>query len=113
MQEFRRLLKYLQPNILTFLVALLAMIIGAVFETGRLGLIKPVFDQVLSNNGAKTTFFGLEKYIPESWLPSAGVEAWSTIAILFLAFTLFKVIADYFSQYLMGYIGQSAVLQLR
>jgi subfamily B ATP-binding cassette protein MsbA len=114
MQELRRLLKYLKPNIFTFIIAFIAMIVGAVFETGRLGLIKPVFDQVLSNNSSgKFAFFGLEKFIPESWIPSSGVEAWSTIAILFLVFTLVKAICDYFSQYLMGFIGQSAVLQLR
>ncbi len=110
MQEFRRLLKYLKPNILTFVFACAAMIVGAAFETSRLWLIKPVFDQVLSSDAAKTksTFFGLERIIPTS-----GVEAWSIIAVLFLAFTFCKAIADYFSQYLMGYIGQSAVLQLR
>ena len=115
MQEFRRLLKYLKPNIFTFIVAFIAMIVGAFFETARLGLIKPVFEQVLSNNpaGTKTTFFGIENLVPESWIPTSSVEAWSTIAILFLAFTFIKSIADYFSQYLMGYIGQSAVLQLR
>ena len=114
MQDFRRLLKYLKPNILTFIIAFVAMIIGALFETGRLGLIKPVFEQVLaSGETGKITFFGIEKYVPESWIPSSGVEAWSTIAILFLIFTFVKAVCDYFSQYLMGYIGQSAVLQLR
>lgn len=114
MQDFRRLLKYLKPNILTFIIAFATMIIGAAFETGRLWLIKPVFEQVLGSGATeKFTFFGLEKYIPENWLPGSGVEAWSTIAILFLSFTFIKAVCDYFSQYLMGYIGQSAVLQLR
>lgn len=114
MQDFRRLLKYLKPNIFTFIIAFATMIIGAVFETVRLGLIKPVFDQVLAGSEAKDfTFFGAEKYIPQSLIPSSGVEAWSTIAILFLIFTFVKAICDYFSQYLMGFIGQSAVLQLR
>lgn len=115
MQELKRLLKYLRPNIFTFIIAFGAMVIGAVFETARLGLLKPVFEQVLplGNSGGKTSFFGLEEYVPASWLPTSSVEAWSTIAILLFAFTLVKAIADYFSQYLMGYIGQSAVLKLR
>lgn len=115
MQELRRLLKYLKPNIITFIIACIAMIIGAVFEASRLWLIKPVFDQVLSNNASQqtATLGGLEKILPSFLIPTSGVEAWSKIAILFLLFTLFKAIADYFSQYLMGYIGQSAVLQLR
>lgn len=115
MQEFRRLLKYLKPNIWTFIIAFFTMIIGAVFETARLGLLKPVFEQVLplGNSGNANSFFGLEKYVPASWIPTSSAEAWSTIAILLLLFTLIKSVADYFSQYLMGYIGQSAVLQLR
>jgi ATP-binding cassette, subfamily B, bacterial MsbA len=115
MQEFRRLLKYLKPNIFTFIVAFIAMIIGAIFETARLGLIIPVFTQVLSNgvDKPKTTFFNIENLIPTAWMPNSGVEAWSLIAGLFLVFTIIKSVADYFSQYLMGYIGQSAVLQLR
>lgn len=115
MKEFRRLLKYLKPNILTFIIAFLAMIVGAIFETARLGLLKPIFEQVLplGNSTEKSSFFGIEKYVPQSWIPTSSVDAWSTIAVLLLAFTLVKAIADYFSQYLMGYIGQSAVLQLR
>lgn len=115
MQEFRRLLKYLKPNISTFIIAFIAMIVGAIFEAARLGLLKPVFTQVLPLDNSKTgdLFFGLEKYIPASRFPNSGVEAWSMIAILFLTFTIFKAVADYFSQYLMGYIGQAAVLQLR
>jgi ATP-binding cassette, subfamily B, bacterial MsbA len=113
MQDFRRLLKYLKPNFLTFIVAFAAMIVGAIFETGRLMLIKPVFDQVLGGGSGKFVFFGIEKYIPQSWIPNTSVEAWSTIALLFLGFTLIKAVCDYFSQYLMGFVGQSAVLQLR
>lgn len=115
MKEFRRLLKYLKPNLLTFIVAFVAMIVGAFFETARLGLLKPIFEQVLplGNSTGKSSFFGLEKYVPQSWIPTSSVDWWSTIAVLLLAFTVVKAIADYFSQYLMGYIGQSAVLQLR
>lgn len=115
MQELRRLLKYLKPNIFTFVIAFVTMIIGAAFEAARLGLIKPVLDQVLAPEASQKgfSFFGLEKYFPEAWIPNSSVEAWSTIAILFLVFTVIKSVADFFSQYLMGYIGQSAVLQLR
>lgn len=111
MQDFRRLLKYLKPNLLTFVVAFAAMIVGAVFETARLALIKPVFDQVLASGDEarkSEALFGFE-----NWIPATGVEAWSIIALLFLGFTFCKAVADYFSQYLMGYIGQAAVLQLR
>lgn len=119
MQDLKRLLKYLKPNFLTFIIAFVAMIVGAVFEAGRLILIKPVIDNVLSKTPSESKFslFGLEEYISIDWLinllPSSGVDAWTKIAILFLTFTIIKGICDYFSQFLMGYIGQSAVLQLR
>ncbi|MBC7796342.1 MAG: ABC transporter ATP-binding protein, partial [Pyrinomonadaceae bacterium] len=78
-------------------------------ESARLALIVPVFDQGLAANGTKTpTLFGLEKIIPDS-----GVEAWTTIAVLMLSFSIVKGIAEFFSQYLMAYIGQTSVLQLR
>ncbi len=110
MQDFLRLLKYLKPHLPIFLTAFLTMIIVGLLETARLALIAPVFDQGLSNgSGRKTqTLFNLQEYIP-----SGGVEAWTTIALFFLGFSLIKAVADYFSQYLMAYIGQSAVLQLR
>lgn len=110
MKDFRRLLKYVQPHAAVFLTAFAAMLIGAFFETARLALVKPVFDKVLSDNPDSTQklIFGLERFIPTS-----GVEAWSTIALLFLGFTIFKAISDFLSQYLMGYIGQAAVLRLR
>lgn len=110
MQDFRRLLKYVRPNLPAFVAAFVAMVIGAIFETGRIALIKPVFEQALTagETAQASDFFGFKNLIP-----AAGVAAWSTIAVLFLGFTLFKAVADYFSQYLMGYIGQSAVLRLR
>lgn len=111
MQDFRRLLKYLRPNFGVFLIAIAAMIVGAMFEVARLGLIQPVFDQVLGGGkpADDNSLFGFGKY----FIPSGGVEAWSSIAVLFLGFTVCKAVSDYFAQYLMGFIGQSAVLQLR
>ncbi|MEP6925770.1 MAG: ABC transporter ATP-binding protein [Pyrinomonadaceae bacterium] len=86
------------------------MIAVGLLEIARIALVTPVFDQVLTAEGGKRseTLFGLQKLIPQS-----GVEAWTTIAALLLGFSLLKAVADYFAQYLMAYIGQSSVLQLR
>ena len=95
MQEFKRLLKYLKPNISIFIVAFVTMIIGAFFETARLGLLKPVFEQVYCWARAPVNyFFGLEEYVPESWIPTSSVEAWSTIESFLLH--IYKAVADYF-----------------
>ena len=111
MQDFRRLLKYLKPHLGIFLFAFVAMAAVGLLESARLALIVPVFNQVLAGGGEakrSETLFNLQNYIPES-----GVEAWATIAALLLAFSLFKAVADFFAQYLMAYIGQTAVLELR
>ncbi|HZH35276.1 MAG TPA: ABC transporter ATP-binding protein, partial [Pyrinomonadaceae bacterium] len=52
--------------------------------------------------------FGLQKLIPQG-----GVEAWAAIALLLVLFSVLKGFSEYFGQYLMARIGQSAVLKLR
>jgi subfamily B ATP-binding cassette protein MsbA len=70
----------------------------------------PIFDQVFAHGNARPTPtpFGLQRLIPAS-----GLHAWRMIALLLIAFTVVKGIAEYFSTYLMAYIGQSSVLTLR
>ncbi len=110
MRDLRRLLKYLLPHSGTFVIATTAMIVVSVLESATGALIVPIFDQAFTRGvGSRTpTLFGLEKVIPPS-----GLAAWRTIALLLLTFTLVKGVAEYFSTYLMAYIGQSAILQLR
>lgn len=110
MNEFRRLLKYVRPHWLTFVFALLAMILVAVFETATGALLVPIFGQFLpSAVGQSETLFSLQRFIPqEPWY-----EAWLAISVLLLSFTVAKGIAEYFSSYLMAKIGQAAVLDLR
>src|SRR5262245_2089411 len=109
MHDLRRLLKYLRPHWGTFTLATFAMLLVGLLESAIGALIVPIFNQALAQGGRRTpTLFGLQRIIPES-----GIEAWQTISILLLAFTLTKGIAEYFSTYLMARIGQSAVLKLR
>ena len=110
MNDFRRLLKYVRPYWLIFLLAFVAMILGAVFETATGALLVPIFNQFLQTTPTKTkTLFDLDSLIPRNdWY-----RAWMMISFLLLSFTLLKGIAEYFSAYLMARIGQSAVLKLR
>src|SRR5688500_16286634 len=110
MQELRRLLKYIQPNLLIFALAIVAMIFVALFEGAIGALLVPIFDQFLTDSAKQTsTLFNLQKLIPQDdWF-----GAWIMISVLLFGFTLCKGIAEYFSSYLMAKIGQSAVLQLR
>jgi len=93
-----------------FMLASLAMAIGAMLESAINGLIVPIIDQALAQGpGHRTpTIFGLQNFIPDS-----GIAALETISVLLLIFTAVKGGSEYFSTYLMARIGQSAVLRLR
>src|SRR5215204_3381382 len=110
MKDFKRLLKYLRPYWLIFLVAAIAMFLGAVFETATGALLVPIFDQFSGNPSQESkTLFDLHSLIPrDDWF-----KAWVMISVLLLGFTVAKGIAEYFSSYLMAKIGQTAVLDLR
>ncbi len=110
MQDFKRLLKYVRPHWLTFVFAIVAMVLVALFETAVGGLLVPIFGQFLPGSAkASETVFDLHRFVPkEPWQ-----QAWIAISALLLTFTICKGIAEYFSSYLMAKIGQSAVLSLR
>lgn len=110
MNEFTRLLQYVRPHWLTFLFAVIAMVLVAVFETATGALLVPIFNQFTPISGAASkTLFDLQKYIPsDDWY-----QAWLAISVMLLSFTVLKGIAEFFSSYLMAKIGQAAVLDLR
>src|SRR5438093_4907569 len=110
MRDLRRLLRYLLPHTGTFVVATFAMIVVAVLETATSALIVPIFDRAFARGNARPTPtpFALQRLIPAS-----GLHAWRMIALLMIAFTIIKAIAEYFSPYWMAYIGQTSILSLR
>lgn len=110
MSDLRRLLRYLLPHTGTFAIATIAMIVVAVLETATSALIVPIFDQAFAHGNARPTPtpFALQRLIPAS-----GLHAWRMIALLLIVFTVVKGVAEYFSTYLMAYIGQSSILRLR
>ena len=109
MQDLKRLLSYVRPHWLTFVLALFAMLMVAVFETATGALLVPIFNQFLGSARESDTIFDLSGIVPEDdWM-----RAWIVISALLIAFTMGKGVAEYFSSYLMARIGQSAVLKLR
>lgn len=110
MNDFRRLLQYVRPHWLSFVFAIIAMVLVAVFETATAALLVPIFNQFLPNaSSSSQTLFSLQRFIPsEPWF-----EAWKAISIMLIGFTVCKGVAEYFSSYLMARIGQAAVLDLR
>lgn len=110
MDNFKRLLKYVRPYWLSFILALIAMVGVALFETATGALLFPIFDQFMpAASGTSGLPFDLHTLVPKSpWY-----QAWIAISVLLMAFTVCKGVAEYFSSYLMAKIGQSAVLDLR
>jgi ATP-binding cassette, subfamily B, bacterial MsbA len=111
MQDFKRLLKYLRPHWLTFVLAIIAMLLGGFFESATLDLIAPIFKQFFDTGTAQqtTTIYNFQRFIPENdWF-----GAWLAISLMLVFFTIGNAVAEFFSSYLMAKIGQSAVLQLR
>lgn len=99
----------MRPHSSIFALAVFAMILVGLFETATTALIVPIFDQAFSGGQKSVTLFNLQSLIPaDDWF-----RAWATIAVLLLSFTLCKGIAEFFSSYLMGKIGQLAVLEIR
>src|SRR5260221_4940327 len=86
------------------------MIVVALLDAAITALVVPILDQALAHGGvhASATPFALQRLIPPS-----GLAAWRMIALLLVGFTIIKGVADYFSTYLMAYIGQSSILRLR
>jgi subfamily B ATP-binding cassette protein MsbA len=92
-------------------LATVAMVAGALLQSAVGGLIVPIFDQALNRGGAQShgnTIFHLNRLIP-----SSSFDAWRVIAVLLVALTLAKGVAEYFSTYLMARVGQESVLKLR
>jgi ABC-type multidrug transport system fused ATPase/permease subunit len=46
MNEFIRILKYLRPHLLTFVLATVAMILVALFETATMALLVPILTRL-------------------------------------------------------------------
>ena len=111
MRDLRRLLIYLKPHGGKFALATVAMFAVGLLQSAIGALIVPIFDQALrpeTDGGERTpTLFGLQNFIPDS-----GFEAWRTIALLLVLFTLAKGVAEYCSTYFMARSAES-VMQLR
>lgn len=113
MNDLKRLLKYLRPHLPIFIVAMIGMLLTALFETAIGALLVPLLDQFQNDciQTKSSTLFSLHRLIPtgkENWF-----QAWIVISVLLFSFTVLKGIFSFISSYLMAKIGQAAILQLR
>ena len=119
MKELLRLLAYARrywPS-LAASVVLMAAAGGA---TGMMALlIGPIFDRVLNTTAANTPVllytdpvFHHSFYL-SNFVPSSIHNVWTMVAFSILAVFLTKGVCDYFGNYLVNYVGFSAVTNLR
>ncbi len=114
MNEFRRLLGFLKPYRALFALSVVLMIVTGLLD-GAMGLLLvPIFDLMTAAQAQLPQVpSALRTFDFKRWLPAGGTEAWSTIAVLLVLFTLLKGVAEYFSSYAMSYIGQNVIADVR
>jgi len=114
MQELRRLLGYLKPYISSFILALVLMLLVALFEGATRALLVPITDRLSVAGRAVQELPNASNLIDfNRYLPSDFQQAMYFIALLLIGFTIIKGIAEFSSNYLMARIGQRAVFDLR
>ena len=119
MKELARLLRYSQPYLphLSVSVVLMACVGAAQALTAL--LIGPIFDRVLNPASAdapvpllKVPILNRQLYLND-FMPASVHNVWTMVAAGILAVFLVKGLCDYFANYLINYVGYSAVTDLR
>ena len=119
MSELARLLRYARPYTphLIFSVVLMACVGAAQGLTAL--LIGPIFDRVLNPASAETPVLLFKfpilhhnLYLSDV-MPESIHNIWTMVAVAILAVFFIKGICDYFANYLINYVGLSAVTDLR
>lgn len=108
MTEFSRLLGYLKPYRIIFAISIVLMIATGLLEGGTILLLQPIFDALSGNQAGQS----LLRFLPFK-LPESGAANLQFIAFLLIGFTVTKGVAEYFSSFLMSYIGQSVIADVR
>lgn len=119
MNELVRIIRYARPYTAALLSSVVLMAcVGATQGLTAL-LIGPVFDRVLNPTSpdAPVSLFTipvLEKQVYlQDFMPTSIHNVWTMVAIAILACFFIKGVCDYFGNYLINYVGLSAVTDLR
>jgi subfamily B ATP-binding cassette protein MsbA len=119
MRELARLLSYSRPYSAHLLAAVLLMAYVGLAQGMLALLIKPIFDRVLQpeNSSQPILLLNLPGGGPSLYLddlvPAALSGSWYMVAFAVLMVFLTKGICDYAGNYLVNYVGFSAITDLR
>jgi subfamily B ATP-binding cassette protein MsbA len=121
MSKSWRISTYLKPYLPIFTVAFILMGVTACLEAFLALLTKPVFDNILKFSSHSTSshieifrwpLTGAQIFLDQI-NPFPVKEIWLVLGLLIVGATLIKGLAEYFSTYLLNYMGQAVVMDLR
>ncbi len=119
MKELSRLLRYSVPYTGHLLASIVLMACVGAAQALTVLLIQPVFDRVLDPKSADAPvklftipLWGHPVYL-DSFVPSGWHNVWTMVAFAILVVFAVKGICDYSANYLVNYVGFSAVTDLR
>jgi ATP-binding cassette, subfamily B, bacterial MsbA len=121
MSKYWRISTYLKPYLPIFTVAFILMGATACLEALLALLTKPVFDNILKFSSHSLSprieifawpFTGGKIFLDQI-NPFPVKEIWLMLGLLIVGATLIKGLAEYFSTYLLNYMGQAVVMDLR
>lgn len=119
MKEMRRILVLARPYSLQLCLSVILMAAAGAAHGAMALLIGPIFDRVLRPETADAPVhlltvpvFGWQIFL-EDFVPSQIQNVWTMVAFGLIVVFLVKGVADYFGNYLVSYVGLSAVTDLR
>ncbi len=118
MKDFTRLLRLVRPYTPQLLVSVILMACVGAAQALMALLIGPVFDRVLKPESADSPILLVQ--IPhfgaidlQNFMPSSVHNVWTMVEIAILFAFLVKGLCDYLGNYMINYVGLSAVMDLR
>ena len=117
MRELTRLLRYSRPYVPHLLVSVILMAVVGAAQAMTALLIQPILDRVLNPQDYEPPVklfaaFGHTFYLNDL-MPPHITSIWSMVATAILTVFFFRGVCDYFGNYLINYVGFSAVTDLR
>jgi ATP-binding cassette, subfamily B, bacterial MsbA len=119
MNELSRLLRYVRPYWALLIVAVVLMALAGAAHATMALLIGPVFDQVLNPKAPErpvplfTVPVTNHRVYLADVMPASIHNVWTMVAVGILTVFLLKGLADYAGNYLVNYVGLSALTDMR
>jgi len=117
MKDLMRLLSYTRPHWPVLAVSVVLMAIAGAAHAGVALLIRPVFDRVLDPSSAEApvlliNVLGHAIYLHDL-VPGWIRNVWTAVAAAILMVFVVKGVSEYAGNYLVNYVGYSAITDLR